>query len=541
VGQPVTIDEARQAVARESWTEAYETSKALDPSTLTAADLEGYADAAWWLSHLRESLEIRQRAYAAYAAEGDDYHAGATAGRLAVEHFIRDEPAVGGGFLMRAQRHLRSIPDGPAHGFMALLEATVARFTGRLDEALATLAGAIEVGRRFGDRDLIAMSIHTQGLVLLDLGRTAEGLALMDEAMASVIAGELSAYWTGIIYCSLIDACLEISDLRRAGEWSDAAQTWCEALPVGSSFPGVCRANRAQLARLRGAWAEAEAAALRASEELLPIEPGLAAPAFRQVGEVRLRAGNLAGAEQAFARAHELGSDPQPGLAFVRSAQGKVETARTAVRASLEGERPGPQRARLLAAQVEFAVTAEDVDEATRAAEELEAMAETTGTQLYVAMAASTTGSVALAKGDVGPALARLRRASAAWQNLRLPYETARARVLYGRALRASGDEDGAQLELRAALATFERLGAALDVVSTSSLLREPGGLPDGLTAREAEVLRLVASGKTNKDIAVELVISEHTVARHLQNMFAKLGVSSRAGATAYAYEHGLA
>ena len=540
----VTIEQARDALAGEAWPDAYEALRALDPAELTAADLEGLADAAWWLSHLRESLDVRHQAYAAYVAEGDERGAGAVAARLAIEHFIRDEPAVGGGFLARAHQHASHIPRGREVGYLAMIEATVQRFSGDPRGSLEGLDEAVAIGREFADPDLVAMAVQTEGLVLLDLGRVDEGLAKMDEAMAAVIAGELSAYFTGIIYCSLIDACLELSELRRAGEWSDAAQVWCDALPEGSSFPGMCRANRAQLSRLRGAWAQAETEAAQAAEELLPVEPALAAPAFRQLGEVRLRVGDLDGAEEAFATAHELGSDAQPGLAFVRAAQGRADAARTAIAGSLEGERPGPQRVRLLAAAVELAVAAGEPGEATAAVVELEAMAEATGTALYGAMAETAAGSVALGSGDVSTSLTRLRHATAAWQRLKLPYETARARTLYGRALRASGDDDGAQLELRAALAAFTKLGAALDVEATSALLSvggEPAGFPGGLTPREAEVLRLVAAGKTNRDIAVQLVISEHTVARHLQNMFAKLGVSSRAAATAYAYEHGIA
>ena len=538
----MTIEQARAALAHEAWPAAYEALRALDPSELTASDLEGLADAAWWLSHLHESMDFRHQAYAAYVAEGDERGAGAVAARLAIEHFLREEPAVGAGFLSRAHRHAERMPRGRELGYLAMIDATVLRFSGDPAGSLPGLAEAVAIGREFGDSDLVAMAVHTEGLVLLDLGRIDEGLAKMDEAMAAVIAGELSAYFTGIIYCSLIDACLELSELRRAGEWSDAAQVWCDALPEGSSFPGMCRANRAQLARLRGAWAQAETEAARAAEELLPVEPGLAAPAFRQLGEVRLRAGDLAGAEEAFATAHELGFDPQPGLAFVRAAQGKLDAARAAVAGSLDGERPGPQRARLLAAAVELAVAAGEPGEAAAEAEELGALAGSTGILLYGAMARTAAGSIALAEGDLPTALARLRNASAVWQELKLPYEGARARALYGRALRASGDEDGAQLELRAALATFTKLGAALEVEATSALVAggEAAGFPGGLTPREAEVLRLVAAGKTNRDIAVELVISEHTVARHLQNMFAKLGVSSRSAATAYAYEHGL-
>ncbi|MGZ8512737.1 MAG: LuxR C-terminal-related transcriptional regulator [Candidatus Limnocylindria bacterium] len=535
------IARGREALARRDWAQAYDSFGAADQGALTGADLEGRADAAWWLSKLPESLEIRRRAYAAFDAEGDDAAATAVAARLAIEHFIRGETSVGGGFLMKAHRHAADLPEGRERGFLALIDGTVARFAGDLDGSIALIAEALRLGRTAGDPDLIAMAIHTEGLVLVDQGKVDEGLALLDEAMASIVAGEVDPYFTGIIYCDLIGACLSVSDLRRAGEWSDAARAWCDTIPPDSPYPGMCRANRAEVARLRGAWPEAEAEAVLATEQLMVVDPAIAAAAFLQVAEIRRRTGDLVGAEAAYTRAHELGQDPQPGLALLRLAQGKTDAARSAIDAALEGEPRAVARTKLLAARVDIALAEGEIDAARAGALGLAVIAEETGTPAFAAMATTAAGAVALAEDEAATALAQLRDAVAAWQDLRLPYEAARARVLYARALRASGDDDGAALELRAALAMFEGLGAVPDAEATRGLLGAPGALPAGLTAREAEVLRLVASGKTNRDIAVELVISEHTVSRHLQNMYAKLGVSSRSAATAFAFEHGLA
>ena len=442
---------------------------------------------------------------------------------------------------MRAQRHLQGQPACVEQGFLAMVEANVARFSGDLDDAVVSARRAFEIGRQFGDGSLVAMAIHTEGLVLIDSGDVPHGMALLDEAMTAVLASDLDPYFTGIIYCNLIQACLELNDIRRAGEWSDAARTWCDALQPGSPFPRMCRVNRAEVARLRGAWSEAEAEAILASEELATIEPALAASAWIQVGEVRRRVGDVEGAETAFTRAQELGIDPMPGLALLRLAQGKIEAARTALRFALAAEAQRPRRARLLAAQAEVALAAEDLDEARSAAEELETVALEAGTLASEAAAATAIGALHLAEGDVPGALDRLRSASASWHELKLPYEAAKARVLCAKALRIGGDADGARLELRAALDGFERLGAIPDAADAARLLGSPGAIPGGLTPREVEVLHLVAAGKTNRDIAVELVISEHTVARHLQNMYAKIDVSSRSGATAFAFEHGLA
>ena len=535
------IDRAREALARGSWVEAYERLRSLDPVELTAQDLEGLADAAWWLSRLDDSIAARQRAYAAYAAGSDDRAAARMAARLCVEHFTRREPAVAGGWLMRAQRHLREQPECAEHAFLAMVEANVARFSGDPEGSIAIARRAIEIAQRSGDRDLVAVAIHIEGLSHIASGKITEGIALLDEAMTSVLAGEVGAFFTGVIYCSVIEACLQLGDVGRAGEWSDAARAWCETVPPESPYPGLCRINRAEVAILRGAWPEAEAEASRASEELMRLDPAASGAAWYQVGEARRPAGNLEGAEEAFARAQQLGFEPQPGAALLRLAQKRAEAARSALGVAIAAESGNPlRRAKLLSAMVDVALASGELDEASVAVEELEAIAQAIPTAALAATVDTARGALLLANADAPAALELLRRACASWQDLRLPYEAAQARLLSGKAARAVGDEDGGRAELRAALAAFERLGAATDAAKASMLLEERGDLPGGLTEREAEVLRLVAAGKSNRQIAVELVISEHTVARHLQNIFTKLNVSSRSAATAFAFEHGL-
>jgi DNA-binding CsgD family transcriptional regulator len=536
------IERARDAARRESWAEAYEEFKLLDPSDLEPMDLEASADAAWWLSKTDESIAFRQRAHAAYAAARDEAKAATMAARLSIDHFTRGEPAVGAGWLMRARQHAERVPESAGHGLLLVVQATVARFSGDLEGSMALADRAAKLGRRFGDPDLMAMATHTRGLLLIAGGKVPQGLALLDEAMTSVVAGELSSFFTGIVYCNVIGACLELADVGRAGQWSDAARAWCESLPPESPFPGMCRINRAEVARLQGAWIEAEAEATRASEELLRFDPMAAAQAFYETGEIRRRLGNVAGAEECFARAREIGFEPQPGSALLRFAQGKTDVAMKALRLAVAaGSDSRLQRARLLAALVDVALAVSDIDTASEAVDELAALAGGSEAQVLDATAATGAGALELARGEASDAVVRLRRACAMWRDLRLPYEAARARVLYGLALRDSGDEDDAQIELRAAISAFELLGAAPDVRTAAAHLPEKAQLPRGLTQREAEVLRLVAAGKSNRDIAAELVISEHTVARHLQNMFVKLEVSSRSAATAFAFEHRLA
>jgi DNA-binding CsgD family transcriptional regulator len=521
-------------------TREYERLRALEPAGLSGEELERLADAAWWHSRPQESFSARQRAYSAYAAAGDDPKASWCAARLCVEHFMRGEPSVAAGWLMRAQRHLRDQPECVEHGFLALCEGAVAQFSGRSDDAVAQGERAVELGQRYGDRNLVAMGIHLQGMAHITAGRVEHGMALLDEAMTSVIAGELSPYFTGVIYCNVLATCLAVADLGRATEWNKASMAWCDSLPEDAPFPGFCRLNRIEAASLRGAWSEAEAEARRASAELT-FNPMAAGHAYYQTGEIRRRIGNLDGAEEAFTRAHELGYQPQPGLALLRLAQGRARAALGALSLAVAGESANRlRRARLLAAQVEVAIAAGELGVAAAAADELEAIAADFGTPALRASAAMARGALRLAKGEPAEAIEALREACATWQELRLPYETAQARLLYGVAIGRAGHADDARFELRAAQAAFERLGAVLEARRAAELLAAPRGLPGGLSAREAEVLRLVAAGRTNREIAAELTLSEHTVARHLQNIFAKLGVSSRAAATAFAVEHRL-
>jgi DNA-binding NarL/FixJ family response regulator len=339
----------------------------------------------------------------------------------------------------------------------------------------------------------------------------------------------------------VIEACLQLGDVGRAGEWSDAARAWCETIPAESHFPGLCRINRAEVAILRGAWREAEEEASRATDELMRLDPTASGAAWYTAGEARRRAGNLDGAEEAFTRARDLGFEPQPGSALVRLAQRNVDAARSALQVAIAAEPGNPlRRAKLLSARVDVALDAGELEEASVAVEELEAIAHAFPTAALTATVDTARGALLLAQADGPAALERLRRACTSWQDLRLPYEAAHARMLCGQAARAVGDEDGGRAELRAALGAFERLGAVRDAALAAMLLEGRGDLPGGLTEREAEVLRLVAAGKSNRQIAGELVISEHTVARHVQNIFTKLNVSSRSAATAFAFERGL-
>jgi DNA-binding CsgD family transcriptional regulator len=373
---------------------------------------------------------------------------------------------------------------------------------------------------------------------LIDRSETSEGLARLDEAMLAAARGELGPDTTGWVYCSVIAACHQLGDLERAAEWTAALSQWCQEEPF-SVYPGLCRVHRAEIMDLGGAWAHAEEEARRACE----AGPEAARGGYYEIGDIRRRLGDLQGAEDAFRRADELGREPQPGLAMLRLAQGRVEAAAAAIKRALAaqaGDRLA--RAKLLPAQVQIALAAGDLGAARAAAEELAGVAHEYGSSGLRAAALTASGRLQLAEQDAGAACRSLRQALMQWQELHIPYEVATTRLLLGLACRAAGDEEAAASCFEATAASFEQLGAAVDARQTEDLLggKEVAPLPGGVTGREAEVLRLVAAGKSNKDIAAELHLSPRTVAHHIDSIFTKLGVSSRAAATAYAYEHGL-
>jgi ATP/maltotriose-dependent transcriptional regulator MalT len=539
-GAPERIEAARAALGQWAWAEALELAGSADGVTGVAdADrLDIMAEASWWLGRLDDCIGAREHAYALYEAEGDRQGAGQCAVWLWEHYQMKAKPSIGGGWLRRARRALETETESMAFGSLILREAELAHGEGDLDRAGQLAGDALALARRLPSADLEAEALQTMGRLLIDEGRHTDGLGHLDEAMLSAVEGRLRPYTTGKVYCSLISACEELGDLRRAAEWTDATQRWSEDHPL-AMWPGICRVHRASLLQRRGDWGAAEREARLACDQLGSFHLPNAAAAYIEIGEIRRRLGDLDGAEEAFARAEELCGQRSPGLPLLRLAQGRIDDATAIISSMLEQSWNQLRRARLMPARVQIAVAAGDLGVAAAAADELEDIAATFESPDLSAAALSARGRLQLAEGQSGAACSTLQLALEQWQRLEVPYEIATVRLLLGQACRNRGDEDGATRSLARAEALFEQLGAAVDVRHTRSLTSSLP-LPGGLTAREAEVLSLVASGQTNREVAASLHLSERTVARHISNIFSKIGVSSRTAATAFAYENDL-
>ena len=471
-----SLQAARDAALRQSWRKAYDAYAGLDPDELSAEDLERFGEAAWWTGRLAEAIEVRQRAYRGYAADGQKRDAARIALRLSWDESGRGAFAVSHGWFASAQRLLEDEPEAIEHGHLALVRAINALFAeGDFPAAIAHFERAFELGRRFGDRDTQMLALVGKGRALVKSGEIDAGLELLDEATAAAVSGELQPYSSTVVYCMTISSCNDLGDYRRAAEWTEVANRWCDQLDV-TGFPGACRVHRAEIMRLRGDLEAAEKVAMAACRELHDFERQITSGGFYEIGEIRRRLGDLAAAEEAYAKANELGSDPQPGLSLLRLAEGKVGAATAGITRSLQEAELTPARLRRLPAQVEIAVAAGDLKTARAAAAEFETLVDsyTIGGRrapAFEAIANLADGRIRLAEGDAAGAAQSLRQARDGWKDLGAPYETAEARLLLALAFRRQGDEHAAKQELEAALATFERIGARRDAERAGELL----------------------------------------------------------------------
>ena len=533
----------RASYRRGAWQDAFAELSAADrEQPLCPADLESLATSAYLLCRDDAAHRALERAEVLHVEAGDAAGAARCGFWIGIGLLSVGASAQAGGWFARASRLLdRADADCVERGYL-MVPGLLTGDDEDLDAVFRHAVVTAEIGERFRDTDLVAFALHAQGRVRIRQGCVAQGMALLDEAMVAVLAGELSSpLFTGLIYCQVIGACEEVFEVRRAREWTDALVRWCGSQPQMLNFTGICLVHRAGCLQLSGAWPAALDEAGRACRRFTPGEPGVGAARYRQ-GEIHRLRGELAAAEDAFREACERGWQPQPELALLRLAQGQAEAAAAAVRRALGETTDQLERARLLPAYVEIMLAVGAVPDAHTGCRELRDIAAVHGQIMLAAMAAQALGAVALTEGDTGAALIALREACQHWQEVDAPYEIAQVRALIGLACRDLGDDDSAGWELVAARDGFNRLGAAPDVARLDALIAaKPRRGPGGLTPREVQVLRLVAAGRSNRTIAEELVLSERTVERHVSKILAKLDVPSRpvpsrTAAAAHAY-----
>jgi DNA-binding NarL/FixJ family response regulator len=523
------------------WGDAFaELSAAHSAGQLGVEDLERLAVAAYMVGRAGDCEHAWMRAHQAWLRRGEAERAARCAFWHALGLFFRGDLAPAMGWVARGGRLLdESDRDCVEQVWLRMLKALPLLFEGDADAAYPSFVEAGEIAERFADPDATMFARLCRGYALILRGQIAEGMALLDEAMVSVTADEVAPILAGIAYCQVIALCQEVFDLRRAREWTEALTRWCDSQPDLVPFQGNCLVHRCEIFQLQGAWTDAIDSARQACEWLSGPPPwDMLGSAYYQLAEIQRLRGELADAAEAYRQASLGGRDPEPGMSLLRLAQGRIDLALPAIRRALEEVQDPVARSRLLPAGVNVMLEADEVGAARAAADELAGIATQLDAPYLNALAADAAGAVLLAEGDPRAALTKLRTAQRSWRDLEAPHQAARARMLIGVACRSLGDVATAELEFEAARGALDELGATPDLERLARLAGS--SRPGGLSRRESEVLRLVAAGKTNRAIATELFISEKTVARHVSNIFTKLGLSSRAEATAYAYKHGL-
>jgi DNA-binding NarL/FixJ family response regulator len=540
VAEMSLLDDGRACYERRAWGDAYRALVSADRTApLDPDDLDRLATAAYLYGHDADFDAILERLYRVRCDRGERSHAARAAFWLALMGLIRGEDGRASAWIARGVRLVQD-GDGVERGYMSMVVAEQHFRFGRSEAAHAAASEAVTIAEACRDADLLAAARHVQGRALIQQGQVAAGLQHLDEAMLAVVAGELLPIMTALMYCSVIDTCRQVYALGRAREWTAAFSSVCEQQP-DLVFNGICLVHRAEILQLRGAWPDAMGEAGRACERARRIGRRPPGAALYQQGEIHRLRGDFDEAEEAYRAASELGFEPQPGLALLRLAQGRGDAACATIRRLTGATRDPLRRAAILPAQLEILLACDELDDARTACDELRALADAFDTDVLRAIAAHAEGAIASAEGRPQAAIEPLRLAFRLWGQLEAPYEAARVRVLIAEACRALNDDDAAALELTAARAAFERLGARPDLARLAAPRRpRPSNGRAPLTARELHVLRLVSTGRTNREIAGELHLSLRTIDRHLTNILTKLDVRTRTAATAYAFDHKL-
>ena len=467
-----TLEPAREAAGRYAWAEGFELFGSADAAEpLGPDDLDRMAECAWWIGKMRHCIALRERAHTAYLKASDKRRAARVAIDLGNHHSDLLEPSVASAWIQLASRLLDGEPEGSEHAWLKLGLALEAQQRGDI-EACANLAGeASEMAAAHGDKDLFALGLALKGTCFVMPDDVAYGTTLLEEATVAAVSGELGPEATGWIYCMMITVSSELADWQRAGQWTEAAKRWCDRQAI-NGFPGVCRVHRAEIMRLRGALSEAEEEARTATDELGSFNLYFTALAFKELGEVRLRMGEVDAAEEAFRQANEMGVTPQPGLALVQLHRGKPEAAASALKRALADEGTPPLgRVKLLPAQLDVAIELGDLVTARAAAAEIATIASSYTSPGLRATAEASAATVHLAAGELEEAERAAKRARQLCTESDLIYEAARVCRLLGEIYREQGDTEAARFEISSALSAFERIGAMPDADRARSLL----------------------------------------------------------------------
>ncbi|EHK54283.1 transcriptional regulator [Mesorhizobium alhagi CCNWXJ12-2] len=538
-----SIIQGREAFAQQKWREAYEHLSAADRGQpLEPADLERFATAAYLVGEDAHAAAIWTRAHHILIDQGNVERAARWGFWLSLHMLLAGEMAQAIGWLGRSQRLLKDREEACVEqGYGLIVSGLLAMGKGNIESAGASFQQAVALAERFEDPDLLALGLLGRGQSLIQSKKSADGAARLDEAMVAVTAGDVSPVLAGIVYCAVILTCQRIFDLRRAREWTRQLDAWCASQPDLVPYRGQCLVHRSEILQLDGNWQGALTEVMKAREHLAERSEAVVGRACYQQGELHRLRGEFVQADEMYHEAGRYGCEPQPGMSLLRLAEGRLETAAALIRGVADAAGAGSSHPKLLGPYVEILIATGDIDAARAAADELTQIATAIDAPSLVATSAQATGAVLFAEGKMRAALALLREAWSIWQQLRTPYEAARVRVLIGQVCRQLSDRETAHMHFQAARAVFEQLGAAPDLAELERLTATRSAGPFGaLTDREREVLSLVASGETNRQIATALGISEHTIARHLSNIFDKLGVTSRTAASAFAHKHKL-
>jgi DNA-binding CsgD family transcriptional regulator len=539
------ISQGLEAFAHRKWREAYAQLSAADHELpLEPADLERFATAAYLVGEDALATTLWTRVHHQLVDQGNVERAARWGFWLSLSLLLAGEIAPSTGWHARSQRLLKDRQDGCVeHGYGLIVTGLQAMGKGDIQSAGASFDDALSLAERFGDQDLLALSLLGQGQSLILANRVGDGVARLDEAMVAATAADVSPALAGIVYCAVILICQRIFDLRRAREWTMQFDAWCLSQPDLVPYRGQCLVHRSEVLQLKGSWSEALAEVVKAREHLADRSEAAVGRAFYQQGELHRLRGEFEQADEMYCEAGRNGCEPQPGLSLLRLAEGKLDAAAAAIRSAADSPAgpKGSSRPKLLGPYVEIMIATGDLCAARAAADELTQMTSALNSPLLLASSAHVTGAVLVAEGKMKAALALLREAWASWQQLDTPYEAARTGVLIGRVCQALGDHESARMHFDAAASVFKRLCAAPDLAELERLTATRDTGPHStLTDREREILSLVAAGETNRQIATALKISEHTVARHLSNIFDKLGVATRTAASAFAHKHKL-